>query len=115
MSTVVGGVLMLLGSIAIASVIALFDISWSHVDDLYGNWAVFALSLTAPLYALASLPHARDYETKNFTQNKFFSFIIRYIAIPFIFVYFLILYAYSAKVLMNFSDWPKGIVSWMVI
>lgn len=116
MSVVVGGALMLLGSIAIASVLALFDIdAWVDEGDLFGNWAVIAISLTAPLYALASLPYARDYETKNFVQNKFFSFIIRYIATPFIFVYFLILYAYSIKVLMNFSDWPKGIVSWMVI
>lgn len=116
MSVVVGGVLMLLGSIAIASVLALFDIeAWIDEGDLFGNWAVVSLTLTAPLYALASLPYARDYETKTFIQNKFFSFIIRYIATPFIFVYFLILYAYSAKVLMNFSDWPKGIVSWMVI
>lgn len=115
MSTVVGGSLMVLGFIAIGSVIALFDIDWSYTSDLYGNWAVIALSLTAPLYALASLPYARDYETKTFVQNKFFSFLIRYIATPFIFVYFLILYAYSAKVLMNFSDWPKGIISWMVI
>jgi hypothetical protein len=37
------------------------------------------------------------------------------VATPFIYIYFLILYAYTAKVLMNFSDWPKGIVSWMVI
>jgi Domain of unknown function (DUF4153) len=116
MSLVVGGVLMLLGSIAIASVLALFDIeSWVDEWDLFGNWAVVSLILTAPLYALASLPYVPDYETKTFIQNKFFSFIIRYIATPFIFVYFLILYAYSAKVLMNFSDWPKGIVSWMVI
>lgn len=115
MSVVVGGVLIALWFIAIGSVIALFDIDWSYTSDLYGNWAVIALSLTAPLYALSSLPYARDYETKNFVQNKFFSFIIRYIATPFIFVYFLILYAYSIKVLMNFSDWPKGIVSWMVI
>jgi Domain of unknown function (DUF4153) len=99
MSVVVGGVLMTLGSIAIGSVIALFDIDWSSTADLYGNWTVIALSLIAPLYV----------------QNRFFSFLIRYIATPFIFVYFLILYAYSAKVLMNFSDWPKGIVSWMVI
>ena len=48
-------------------------------------------------------------------MNRFFSFLIRYIAVPFIFVYFLILYAYSAKVLMNFQDWPKGMISWMVI
>lgn len=35
--------------------------------------------------------------------------------IPFLILYFVILYSYSVKVLLNFSDWPKGQVSWMVI
>lgn len=48
-------------------------------------------------------------------MNRFFSFLVRYIAIPFICIYFIILYAYSVKVLMNFSHWPKGMISWMVI
>lgn len=39
----------------------------------------------------------------------------KFVAIPFVTVYFLILYAYSAKVLANFSEWPKGEVTWMVI
>jgi hypothetical protein len=41
--------------------------------------------------------------------------LIKYIATPFIYVYFIILYAYTIKVLSNFGDWPKGEVSWMVI
>lgn len=116
MGFIVGGALIALGGAAIGSVYALFDlsdiISWSKV---WGNWAVVALVIMAPLYALAILPHARDYETESYIENRFFSFMVRYIAVPFIFVYFLILYAYSAKVLMNFSDWPKGMISWMVI
>jgi uncharacterized membrane protein YiaA len=47
--------------------------------------------------------------------NKFFSFLIRFVATPFIYIYFFILYAYTVKVLLNFSDWPKGMISWMVI
>ena len=117
MALVVGGSLMALGAIAIASVSALFDIvrNWSELDKLYGNWAVISLSIIAPLYALIQLPWASDYEKSSFEKNRFFSFLVRYVATPFIYIYFLILYAYTAKVLANFSDWPKGVVSWMVI
>lgn len=107
---------MTLGFIAIGSVMALFDIT-DLIDEskLFGNWATIALALVAPFYALSLFPVARDYETQSYLENRFFSFMIRYIAVPFIFIYFLILYAYSMKVLMNFSEWPKGMVSWMVI
>jgi hypothetical protein len=58
MSLVVGGALVALGFIAIGSVSALFDVvrNWSDLDKLYGNWAVVALSLVAPLYGLMQLP-----------------------------------------------------------
>jgi Domain of unknown function (DUF4153) len=117
MALVVGGALMALGAIAIGSVSALFDVirTWSELSKLYGNWAVIALSLVAPLYGLIQLPQASEYESSHFEKNRFFSFLVRYVATPFIYIYFLILYAYTAKVLLNFSEWPKGLVSWMVI
>jgi len=37
------------------------------------------------------------------------------ILICFIFAYFVILYVYSAKVLIDFSNWPRGEISWLVI
>lgn len=40
---------------------------------------------------------------------------MKYIGLPAIAIYFVILYLYTAKVLVNFSDWPRGEVSWMVI
>ncbi len=117
MSGIVGGSLIALWYIAIASVIALFDIGYDIIDQgkVYGNWAVVSLALIAPIYGLIALPHKGDLDQKSYEINRFFSFLIRYIAVPFIFIYFLILYAYSAKVLMNFQDWPKGMISWMVI
>ncbi len=48
-------------------------------------------------------------------KNTFFKFLVKYIGIPFIYLYFFILYAYTAKVLMNLSEWPKGQIPWMVI
>ena len=109
MALVVGGALMALGAIAIGSVSALFDVirTWSELSKLYSNWAVIALSLVAPLYGLIQLPQASEYMVTRFEKNRFFSFLVRYVATPFIYIYFLILYAYTAKVLMHFSDWPK--------
>lgn len=108
MSILVGGSLMALGSIAIGSIVTLFDLqTWMDRNHLFENWAIIALSIIAPFYALAHLPHRQDYDKPTFIENRFFYFILRNIATPFICIYFLILYAYSAKVLLNFSDWPK--------
>lgn len=82
---------------------------------MYENWMIIALSLAAPLYGLLHLPLLSDIRDKEYDTNKFFAFIVRFIVIPFVFLYFCILYAYSVKVLMNISDWPKGEVSWLVI
>lgn len=114
-SCIVGGALALLWNIAIAAVRTLFDISYWFMDDFHGYWTALALALLTPVFALTQLPKKDEFEENYFNENAFFNFLIRYIAIPFIYVYFFILYAYSAKVLMNFSDWPKGEVSWMVI
>ncbi len=73
------------------------------------------MSLLTPLFALSILQKKESFEDIYFNENLFFNFLMRYIAIPFIYVYFIILYAYTFKVLLNFSDWPKGEVSWMVI
>ena len=79
------------------------------------NWAIISLSLIAPLYALIHLPVKNDYAKSLYTENRFFSFLVRYVATPFIYIYFIILYAYSVKVLAHFNEWPNGIISWMVI
>ncbi len=116
MSMIVGISLLALGFIAISSVIALFDLS-SLISEskFYGNWATMSLVLIAPLYFLTQIPLRDSINTRSFDVNKFFSFLVRFVAIPFIYIYFFILYAYTVKVLMNFSDWPKGMISWMVI
>lgn len=116
MTGIVGGSLIALGFIAIGSVTALFNLTdLINESKLYANWAVTALSLIAPLYCLIHLPRLQEVEKRSYEINRFFSFLIRYIATPFIVLYFIILYAYSAKVLLNFQDWPKGMISWMVI
>lgn len=113
-STILGWVLFGLWAIGISAVFALFDINWSY-SNFYSDWAILSLSFFAPIFALTQLPEKESFENSLFVENKFFSFLVKYISIPFIYIYFIILYAYSIKVLGNFSDWPKWEVSWMVI
>lgn len=114
-SFILGWVLFALWAIGITAVHTLFDLSWYFTDKIYWDWAIFALSVITPLFALNKIPKKREFTSNYFNENPFFSFLVKYIAIPFIYIYFIILYLYSAKVLMNFGDWPKGEVSWMVI
>ncbi len=116
MSAIVWGSLFALGAIAILSVTSLFDLSdyvWN--SKLYGYWATISLSIIAPIYGLIQMPYTKEIDKKSYEINRFFSFLIKYVAVPFIYIYFAILYAYSVKVLMNFSVWPKGIICYMVI
>jgi len=116
MSGIVGFSLFILGTIGITSVVSLFGLGALVDEDKFiSNWAIISLSFVAPLYGLIHLPRTTELDTKNFQTNKFFWFLIRFVGVPFIYIYFLILYAYSIRVLMNFSDWPKGMISWMVI
>lgn len=117
MGIIVWVFLMLLWFLALASIFALFELDFLDEWKFFWTWAAFSLSLFAPIYFLSIAPLNQD-NTKlleNIKTNKFYNFLVNYIALPAIIVYFLILYTYTWKVLLNFDDWPKWIVSWMVI
>ncbi len=78
-------------------------------------WMVFSMTLFSPIFGLAHVPKKETFTQSEVGENKFFTFLIKYIGVPFIYIYFLILYAYSIKVLSHFSDWPKGQITWLVI
>lgn len=68
------------------------------------------MTLFAPIYFLSIFPQNDDENLEKiniFKENKFYSFLVNYISLPFIILYFLILYTYTVKVLMNFEQWPK--------
>lgn len=114
-SAVFGWVLFILWNIWIFSVISLFDLKDLETDKIVADWAVISLSFLAPLFALSQIPEKEEIQKPQNKENAFFSFLVKFIWIPFAFVYFLILYSYTVKVLLNFSDWPKWEVSWLVI
>lgn len=114
-TSILAWLMSLLWYIAIWAVFALFDIRWNNIEKLYWDWAIISMAFAAPIFALINLPRSDAFWVNNFNENKFFSFLVKYISIPFIYVYFIILYSYSAKVLLNFWSWPKWEVCWMVI
>lgn len=103
---------LLLGFIAIGSTFALFDLSWTYESDIYAYWMIFSLVLYMPIYFLYQ---CGEKAPRSSSLHVFISFLVRYIGVPSVYIYFIILYSYTAKVLMNFSEWPHGEVSWMVI
>lgn len=115
MSFILWWLLFALWGIGITAVFNLFDIKDLISEDIYQDWAILSLSFITPLFALTQLPNKESFNNNLFKENAFFSFLVKYITIPFIYVYFIILYTYTVKVLANFGDWPRGEVSWMVI
>lgn len=110
-SSIVWFLSMIFWFIAIWSISTLF---FKIDDDSYPIWASISFSFITPLIFLSNIPK-KDTKEKDFIENIFFSFIIKYLVIPFCYFYFIILYLYSIKVLINFWDWPKWEVSYMVI
>lgn len=63
MSCIVGGSIVALGFIAIASVQSLFDLfSFVTRHKLFENWTVISLTLVAPLYCLTQFSRVNDIE-----------------------------------------------------
>lgn len=113
-SFIFGWVLFGLWIIWITATDALFDLDISE-KKTYWNWAIIVFSIISPLFLLSNIPDKKSFLSDKFNWNAFFSFLVKFVAVPFIYLYFFILYAYSIKVLANFGDWPKGEISWLVI
>ncbi|MDR0860692.1 MAG: DUF4153 domain-containing protein [Candidatus Peribacteria bacterium] len=101
-----------LGALAIGAVDMLFRVD---VGNSYAHRAIFALSLFTPLVCLTKIPQKNQEADPEFSVNGFVSFVIKYVLLPFIVIYFVILYVYSANVLIHISERPQGEVSRLVI
>jgi len=88
--------------IGITAIFSLFDLRGILSEKIYADWAVIALVCITPFFGLSKLPTSETFSKNDFSENIFFSFLVKYIAIPFIYIYFIILYLYSTKVLLHF-------------
>ncbi len=110
----VGITVFLLSLGALFATIGLFDL---HIAEEYWiqNLAVIAVTLIGPIYFLIHLPSRNQIQKHDFHLATFTGFFFKFVMIPFMYLYLVILYTYTLKVLANFHEWPKGIVSWLVI
>lgn len=115
-SVLVWFTLMFLWFIALWSIFSLFDLKILISEGKsFSTWSVFSLLFFAPIYFLYQIKWDFDWLSDKIQENKFYNFINNYLSIPFIIIYFIILYSYTIKVLLNFNSWPEGIISWMII
>jgi hypothetical protein len=109
---VLGGLAFGLGALAILAVQLLFQVG---TGDAFQHWAILSMVFLSPLVCLTKLPLPTQTSEPHFSLNIFSSFIIKFIFLPAIFIYFVILYVYTMKVLVHFSDRPQGEISRLVI
>ena len=116
LSIILSWILLILGFIGIWAVLSLFDLhSFIDGEKIFLNWIILTSVLIVPLFGLSHIPKKEVFMKDAFKETMFFRFLVKYIGIAFIYIYFFILYAYSLKVLLNFSEWPQWEVSWLVI
>ena len=82
-------------------------------DKTYLYTAILVWAAFAPTFFIAAIPPVEE-EPALANSPLTLRFLLIYILVPLITVYTLILYAYSARILIDMA-WPKGLVSSLVL
>ncbi|MFN4255895.1 MAG: DUF4153 domain-containing protein [Saprospiraceae bacterium] len=99
-------------SAAIMAVDQLFDV---HIDyKTYGHLFILLAGMFSTAYSLHRFPKDFRFDADEIEFTGAFKNLCKFIFIPIVALYFLILYAYSAKILVTW-DLPHGWVSSLVI
>ena len=105
------GILYLGLILALAAISALFDV---HIkSSRYGQLYIFCLGIVNTWIYLSDFPKDIFQETTIYFE-KTLEVLVKFILIPLVILYLLILYAYSAKIIIEW-ELPKGWVSYLVI
>lgn len=97
-------------TITISSIQYLFEVKFS--SEIFVDIWIVSCALFAPFYALSSFPV--DLNTKQkLDYQKSVKFIVLYILSPLVLIYFLILYAYILKIILQ-MELPKGNLAYMI-
>lgn len=113
---VIGGVYTLILfsglSLAVLAVNELFDL---HIDEkIYAHLFALLAGVFNTAFFLFHLPRNFAFDERGAAYNTVFKNLCQYILIPIVGLYFLILYAYSIKILVTWTL-PKGWVSSLVL
>ncbi len=109
-SALFSGVLYLGLILALAAIQALFDIEIKPTR--YGQLFIFCLGIVNTWTYLSDFPKDMLQQT-TINYNKALEVFVKYILIPLVILYLMILYAYTIKIVLEWSL-PKGWVSYLV-
>lgn len=98
-------------SLTFASIDFLFEINMP--DEIYPSTWFAVVGGFATFYFLSKLPVLNAEPEDAFNCNKLWKFLGAYILFPLLALYFLVLYSYTAKVLLTW-EWPSGQISYMI-
>lgn len=110
-SVLFSGVLYLGLVLALAAIQALFDVDIK--PKRYGQLFIFCLGIVNTWTYLSDFPK-NVLEQTTINYNKALEVFVKYILIPLVILYLMILYAYTIKIVLEWSL-PKGWVSYLVI
>ena len=97
---------------AILAIDTLFKGEFNH--NIYIDTFIITLFLFHPIYFTSQIPNFDELNQEEPQGNKFIEILVKFLFIPFSIIYFLILYAYGIKLLI---DWelPIGWISKLCI
>ena len=99
-------------SLALLAINALFDTTIK--GKIYTQIFAITFGVFNTWFFLAGIPKTFDNEVSQDDYPKGLKIFTQFILIPLLLVYLCILYFYGAKIIIT-EDWPKGIVSYMII
>ncbi len=82
-------------------------------EEIYPSLWFAVVGGFATFYFLSKLPLLNAEPDTKFNENKLWKFFGVYILFPLLALYFLVLYAYTGKVLLTW-EWPSGQISYMI-
>lgn len=99
-------------SLALLALHLLFDIDFD--ENIYLQIFIMIIGLFNTLFFLAGVPDDLDKMEEVSEFPKPLRVFAQYILLPLLILYLLILYGYGTKIVLIW-DWPRGIVSYLVI
>lgn len=110
--TFFSGIILFAGlSLAVFALDKLFGID---IDEkIYMQIWILVVGVFGTTFFLSQFPRPLK-EKKSLTPPFFIAFVTKFILTPLVALYFLILYAYTAKIIFTWT-WPSNLVGWLII
>ena len=100
-------------SLAVLAIKTLFFPDWYDSYRLISSFSVLSFGMIAPWVILGVLPEKNDLVKADIVEKPF-SLISKFVLIPIVLFYLIILYIYFGKVLL-FTELPKGMTSYLIL